>query len=387
LGVGRKGPFTRKGKEKGKGGFKPLKPSSVKSRMFSLRQALAGLVLSGVRPEDIRTLADLVTPAAVEAILMHYWLHTIALRVARGELAAVAEHPQADGVSSQTGAIAAVLMMIARHIVVMEEEDRSDVVALCRDLIPVQTGRPAARNRARMRQFDEAAVLREALRVPATLMQDARRLLACNPPHTARAAQRARLACALKILFNIPIRIGNLCNLRFGINLHTGDPRSGRINRLTLSAAETKNSTDYEAWVAPEVADMIAEWRATFRPILAPRDSVYLFPSYPDREEPLTIDAMREAIEIALADEIGIQMHPHLFRQLMAHIVLTNNPGAIEDVRQLLGDKTLGVVLASYVIVSQEQAGKRYDAALRAAMNAPPEATPKPVRRRGRPAR
>ena len=347
-----------------------LEQSTVKARMFSLRQALAALVRTGTPFGEIRTLRDVVRLPAVERILTHFWEHTIQLRVSRGELTKGAAHKRTDGVSSQTGAIASVLGTIARYVICLPEPELGQVLSRCRDLHPKRSGQPSARNRARMRQFDDPAVLRAFLRLPGELMKEARALLADYPT---RAARVARSACALQLLFHIPIRVENLCHLQFGTNLRTGDPRTGRISRLQLSVDETKNDADYEAAVEPGLADIMDEWRKVFRPILAPPGSAYLFPSFPDRAGPLTIDAMRTALSTIIADRIGVEFTPHFARHLCARIILDANPGAIEDVRQMLGDITLGVVLGHYAIKSQEQVGRRYDSALRKVLAAPPE--------------
>ena len=55
--------------------------------------------------------------------------------------------------------------------------------------------------------------------------------------------------------------------------------------------------------------------------------------------KPRTQGAIKVAIEKAVLRHLGVKITPHQFRHLAAKIVLDDNPGAYELVRQLLGHK------------------------------------------------
>ena len=103
------GPF------KGDGPPRTLRPSTIKARLFSLRQALAALVLMGRDPGTIADLSALVEEDAFKAILTFYWRRAINLRVARGDLDGNSDPPPEEGVTEQTAAIGSALLMVANR--------------------------------------------------------------------------------------------------------------------------------------------------------------------------------------------------------------------------------------------------------------------------------
>jgi integrase len=93
----------------------------------------------------------------------------------------------------------------------------------------------------------------------------------------------------------------------------------------------------------------------------------------------MSVDGLRYHIVRIVADEIGAIIHPHLFRAFAARLVLEDSPGALEDVRLLLGDKTLVTVLAHYAALEPALAARRYDDVLRRTpAEAMRQATPQP---------
>jgi site-specific recombinase XerD len=362
----RRSPFTQPLAPK-----TPRRGSTVKSRLFSLRQALAAYVLSGEPPDRITTLAIFADPKVVETVLLHFWRRALDLKVARGELAARPcheDHEPADGRTTQTGQVATMIKLLVTGFLKVEEEPREAILAMCRDLTPPRSGTPVRKNREVMRQFDDPNVVRRLLRLAGRLMAEAERLLAKSPR---RAAHLARAACALSILSHHPLRLANLCGLRFGRHLHAGSAKSPLVTRLTLTVADTKNHADWEWSVGDVVSGMIEIWRSRFRPLLVPATSDLLFPSPKRPNRGISPGAMRRTLIDTLATKAGITMTPNLFRHLCAKLVLENG-GSIEDVRQMLGDKTLSVVLAHYAIVAPGQAARRYDATLRSLLNPSP---------------
>ncbi len=163
----------------------------------------------------------------------------------------------------------------------------------------------------------------------------------------------------------LPTRIRNLSELRLGQNLKAHDTRGGRITHMVLAAHETKNRNDCTWAVEPDLADFIAHYLKRHRPALAPMGGDWLFPSGPTKSGPLTAERLGGAIKEIIAEEVGAVMNPHLFRAFTARLVLETSPGALEDVRQLLGDKSLQTVLAHYALIEPAAAARRHGSRLR----------------------
>lgn len=339
------------------------RPSTVRARLFQVRQAAAALVLSGRDPATITRLADLVEVSAFEAILLYYWKRAIAERVSRGEFASIDAAPTEAGITTQTEGIAVALTQVAELHCKLPPEELAELRNLAADVRRKQRGGITRKNLDRLRQFDEPAVRVRLLNLPERLM---RRAEAAENPGT-RAAQLALKAVAIEILLHIPLRIGNLARLRLGEHLKFDGSRRGRITHLALAAHETKNNIDVEWAVAPELAAFLERYLRRFRPVLAAEGTSWLFPAPPPKDAPLVVDTLRYHIVRAIRDEVGAESNPHLFRSLVARLTLEDSPGALEDVRHLLGDKSLVTVLAHYASMEPAQAARRQGERLRQA--------------------
>ncbi|MDA8250229.1 MAG: hypothetical protein M0Z28_13795, partial [Rhodospirillales bacterium] len=257
-------------------------------------------------------------------------------------------------------AIAAGLLQVAKYLK-LPQQQMDDLVRLAADVQPRQQGRISARNLARLRQFDDPAMRRRLLELSKTLMKRAEKA----KKRTKRVAQMALKAVAIEVLLHIPLRLKNLANLRLGEHLKGDGSRAGRITHLVLRTDETKNEADLEWSVGPELAAVLDHYWRQFRPLLAVEGSTWLFPAPPPRDAPLTDDTLRYHLVRAVREEVGAESNPHLFRSLLARLILEHTPDALEDVRHLLGDKSLGTVLRHYASIEPAQAARRHAERLR----------------------
>lgn len=348
-GSGRRGPFHAKGLPGTR------RDSTVRTRLYQLRQAVSALVLRGRDPAGITALTMLIEPAAFETILTFYWERAIAARVARGEFPSIEAAPVEAGVTSQTGGIAVALLQVARYCKVPPEQ-LDELTGLAADLQPRQQGSISAKNLARLRQFDEPAMRRRLLQLSDTLMRRAETAKTCGR----RTAQIALKAVAIDLLLYVPLRISNLTHLRLGEHLKFDGSRAGRVSHLVLRAHETKNAADLEWVVEPELAAFLDRYLRRFRPLLAAEGSTWLFPAPPPQDAPLAVDTLRYHIVHAIRDEVGAESNPHLFRALVTRLILEESPGALEDARHLLGDKSQATVLAHYASIEPAHAARRH---------------------------
>jgi integrase len=297
-----------------------------------------------------------------KAILKFYWKRARTARIARSD-GTDCDNPQPEwGVTTQTGAIATALMWTAKYHCKLDPDAISCLRSLASDVIPPMQSELTEKNRDRLRQFDDPIARMKLLHLSEYLMRQAEETL--KKPVVANktfvAARMARIAVAIEILLHIPLRVANLARLRLGQHLKYADTRSGRISYLRVQTHETKNHRNLEWSVGPRLDTFMQRYITAFRPILAPNGGDYLFPAGFGKNGPLSEAAMAASVKRTIADEIGAIVNPHLFRCFAAWIALENNPGALEDVRQLLGDKTLAIVLAHYSAMEPAAAARRH---------------------------
>ena len=149
------------------------------------------------------------------------------------------------------------------------------------------------------------------------------------------------------------------------MHLQYADARRDHISHLVLQPHETKNSYNGEWAVGPELSAFLHRYIRVFRPVLAMAGGDWLFPAGFGKPGSLSTEAMAQQITRVVADEVGAVINTHLFRCLCARFVLEHSPNALEDVRLLIGDKSLQVVLAHYAAVEPGNACRRNDAMLR----------------------
>lgn len=336
------------------------RPATTQARLFQVRQGLAALVQRGRDPASITTLAELVEPAAFETILTFHWERAIAARVARGEFPSIEAAPAEAGITWPTANIAGGLLQVAKYLK-LPQQQIDNLLRLAADVQPRQQRCISAKNLGRLRQFDDPAVRRRLLKLSRNLMKRADEA----KKRTKQTAYLALKAVAIEVLLHIPIRLQNLTNLRLGENLKRDGSRAGRITHLVLRAHETKNEVDLEWTVAPELASLLDRYWRQFRPLLTVEGSSWLFPSPLPRDAPLSKNSIYRHIVRAVREEVGAESSPHLFRSLLARLILEESPGALEDVRHLLGDKSDGTVLRHYASIEPAHAARRHAERLR----------------------
>ncbi len=187
-----------------------------------------------------------------------------------------------------------------------------------------------------------------------------------------------RVAIAITILLNSPVRLLNLVSLQFGTHLRLYGSRHGLITHLVPAAHETKNTRSYEQPVDPDLAKMIEIYRTKYHPLLAPNGSAFLFPAGEGLSGHLAECTMYSHVNLTFEKEAGAYANPNLFRHLAVRFILEDSPNAFEDARQMLGDKDPAVVSAHYASMEPVAAARRHHERLRRARN------PAPVPKSGR---
>jgi hypothetical protein len=350
-GANREGPF------RGDGPVRPLRQTSIKAHLFALRQAISALVLCGWEIETITCLRTVVSEKAVRVILTFYWERAIALRIRRGELARSDRYNPEDGVSAQTANIANVLVIVAKHYCKVPAPQLDVLKSLAADMTPRRQSAILPKYLDRLRELDEPLKRAKFLNVSTHLMR-----LAAREANPRKAARLASIALAIQILIRLPLRIGTLSQLRLDRNIHW-DSRGLPI-RFVVLPDQTKNNNHIEWPINPLTADMIQEYVLKHRPHLATPDNPWLFPPGYSGAGHRSSAAFGQCIEDHIAEHVQVRFNVNLFRALAVRLRLEDDPGALEDCRILLGDKTLSMVLRHYGSMEADQAAKRMDSVL-----------------------
>ena len=347
----RRGPFS------GQRGRKPLRPTTIKLRLTCIRLILAEHVAQGNDPAAVTSLADLLfSPAAIEAILQAIWERGQTRHQARVEA-----EPGWNGNTGQLDAVAVTLLMLASYF-----PPPPDVLKKLQGLAKAVRKSPMSgmsrKNQRRLEQFRDPVKLGLLLNLARTLMAEALELRTQQP---AEAARLARTAIFFAIELRIPLRMQNLHTCRLGHNLRFAGPGSP-LAILSFQIPEMKTKRDTEYSVSARLCQFLHVYIEQFLPFFAATspdfaDKQWLFPAGDGKPGPLSDGQVRKTIIDTVAERVGAEFHPHLFRALAVEFALKHDPGALEHCRQLLGDKTMQVILTHYAPIRTKEATDHQD--------------------------
>jgi integrase len=341
---------------------RPVRPATVVHRREQVRLFAGALVRRGRDAAQLRSLRDLVAMDNVREGLRFF------LDRAGG------------ATTSYVHDMASTLKSIARHWVRVDAAHLEQMKAICTRLKPKSTGM-TAKNRSRLRQFDDAAVVDALLGFPSTIMSRVRRKSAPDR----RAALDVQIAVAVELLTMAPIRIGNLVAIDIERHLlWTQQAGRGRLH-LVFPPADVKNRQDLEFPLPPETAQLIQTYCRSYRPLLLERPSPWLFPGRAGR--PKAQQGFREQIKSRVREATGIELNPHLFRHIASKLYLDTHPGGYAVVSRVLGHRSLATTAAFYSGTETAAAVRHFDEAIlarRSRSRTPAEPPPGRKQRRTR---
>jgi integrase len=349
----RSGPFHRQRDRK------PLRPETIKHRLAYLRLVLGVHVELGHDPQSIASLRTLLVPKTMQAILQALWDRGQLRQQAIPELE---REYNESGNTGQTAAAGGLLLILATHCFHQPPDVLKQIQKLARQVRNPPRSEMSRKNSRRLDQFMDPVKLGLLLNLPQTMMREA---MALRADRSAEAARLARTAIIFAIECRIPLRIKNLQSCRLGHNLRFAGAQS-QVVTLTFQEHETKNYVKIEFYVGPRLCGLLKTYIEHFLPLFAADSpdfpaNQWLFPAGKGREGPVCIDTIRTTIKDTMAERVGAVFHPHLFRGLAVKLCLDHSPGALEHCRQLLGDKTLEIVLRYYTQVMRKQASQHQD--------------------------
>jgi len=127
---------------------------------------------------------------------------------------------------------------------------------------------------------------------------------------------------------------------------------------ITLRGEETKNDVPVVVELPKVLSERLHVYRDEIAPAVTGKRSDAVFVTFTGK--PRTQAALKVAIERTVLRHLGVRMTPHQFRHLAAKIILDNNPGAFELVRQLLGHKNLKTTTNFYAGIDTRRAGRAH---------------------------
>jgi integrase len=321
-------------------GAPPLAAATIKSRRLQIRRFFGELVASGVRPEEIRDLASMVRP-----------------ELAYRGLTAMLDRKGAP--SGMIHGMAYTLLVIAKHHARLSDEEQQQLRTACSRL-KVQRRGMTAKNRARLRQFDDPQVLHRLLCLPEELLREAR-TKALSPP---RAGTLVEVALAIELLLMTALRIKNLSTLHLDKNIQWQRSSLLGICHLVVDGRDVKNGEDRDFELEGATVTLLKLYIERFRPSLATVSCRWLF-ARRDGAGPVDPVVLANRIKRTIRKRTGLTVNVHLFRSLGAKIYLDQNPGGYEVVRRVLGHRHLSTTTAAYTGMESVSAAKQFDQTIR----------------------
>jgi integrase len=332
-----KDPF-RKGADlfTGKRGHRQYSATTVEGWRYLLRAYVTALTEKGIPSDSLTSLGDLVQ---VE-------------RAKQGLRRLVERSPSGD--FARALRTACMLKVIGHDYLRLHPDRVEELADLCHRLTKRREGL-TAKNRERLAPLDDERLRWRLLVLPGRLM---RRALATDDG-SRRAALTAQMAVTIELLLMTVMRVGNLVRLRLDRHFISGSGGDGPTH-LVIPGEEVKNGRPLEFRLPQEIRRLLALYCNRFRPRLAAPGAPWLFPGQ---------DGLRHKCRVILAgqitrtvrEELGIDMHPHLFRHFAANLYLEQNPGGYETVRRLLGHASYQTTIRSYVGAEATAAVRHYD--------------------------
>jgi integrase len=313
------------------GPLRSARPATLKTRAYQLRVAASALVHKGQDPLAITSIAELLTFANYQLILRFL----------------LDRH--GGKTSPQVGQIAGFLKDVVRHWLKADDETVERFRRLAGRLSLNHRGM-TAKNRDRLRSFDDPATVAAFLELPHKLRREVEAGVGPLRPR----ALKAQYAVAIALLQAVPLRIANLCALDVRRNLI----QRGKRLYLVIEGDATKNGEPVDFELPAPMVDLLAWYVREHRPVLLGVASDALFPGEGGKaKHPGTLAGQ---IKATVQRHVGVSANPHLFRHIAGKIFLDARPGEYETVRQVLRHKSIATTTAFYAGAETRTAGRHF---------------------------
>ncbi len=325
------GPFEK--------GFKgPSAESTIRTRGHILALAPHRLVKRGWPATALTSLAAILTPAAVEVILTDYWHANC--HDGRWTLGAEATAQALAAAARQWGNLPAA--------------DLEQVIDICRQVRAKHRGF-TAKKLERLAQFDDPKIERRFLQLPETLWRKALKFATAGKMK--RAADTAKYALALAILFDKPLRVADLSILDLALDFVRN--AKGKITGVKIAYGRaSKRAPVVEGALSAQTVRMLETYVAKFRPVLLNDESTCLFPGQAGSH--LDAKSMASQIRTLIGRELGVDVNSHLMRAYVGTVILDEDPRAVALAQRVLGHQNAATTLRFYAAQRGRAANRQY---------------------------
>ncbi len=210
------------------------------------------------------------------------------------------------------------------------------------------------RNRKLIEQLSSPTVLKKLYLLANALFDEA-----TDQGLSLRAVVAAMRGLLIELLLKCPMRLSNLLFLRLDEHLIRPDPSEALITAIIIPPEQTKNNVALVFPLSAKTSALLNRWLREFRPQMTDHDNPYVFPGL--GKNPMTRQGMRDTIKYITRERLGIAINPHAFRHLAGKTLLLAQPGAMNNVKLVLGHKSITTGERSYVDEEQAAAISRLD--------------------------
>ena len=330
--------------------MRPLKPVTLRTRRAELQGAARMAVKVGVPIENLNSLAALLAPEVAEQVLEAYCKKN-------------GEKPKLYTID-----LAGRFLSIARETKCLNEADCERLNEMREVLEEERPEGFTEKNATLIRQVLAPNVWDIVVNLPFRMMAEARRDRARAP---VQSAVKAQIAVAIALLTIVPVRIKNLTEIRLGLNLSKpGGP--GSDYWLNFPDYDVKNRMKLEYALDEYITPLIDEYVHDFwRTLLRGRNEDYLFPGL--RSGAKGKVSFSGQISKRVLKLTGLRITSHQFRHAAGAIILQEQPGNYELVRQILGHRSLSTTIRCYIWLKNVQAHQIYQKIVRKRLKIDPE--------------
>ena len=216
--------------------------------------------------------------------------------------------------------------------------------------LAVQRGGMTAKNRERLRPFDDAETVAASLGLP----QRIRREVETKKRNPRSNAVLAQMAAAIALLQAAPIRLKNLT----GLNLTDNLIARAKSFYLVIGEHETKNREPIDFELPAETVAILSWYVREYRPFLLKEPSDALFPGEGGRAKPSGTLSMQ--LSRTVFRYTGLRFNTHLFRHTGGKIFLDARPGHYEVARRVLGHRSTATTTSLYTGAETRTAGLHF---------------------------
>lgn len=325
-------------------GTRPRRAATINARVFAIRQAAGLLANNGTDLASLTSLRDLVQPLERVEIVLE------ALAQRRKLSDGAKDELRGSHLSLVTGT----LLQVGKFVGLEEAE-----LNKLREFNALVTRRDRGMSRKNYERMDELSrphARALLLNLPKEFMRRAK----LEGAPTKDAARLALLAAAIEMLLLVPIRRQTLLSLELGTTIIRSGTRRAPVIELKIPGANTKNGEHIPRRLPETSTKLICDYLDVYRPIIAHNDNRALFPSQDGlgvRSENGFTHAVTQEVEAVT----GVKCSPHIFRHVAAERYLRRRPGAYEEFRHVLSNRSAEGTHRNYAVLEAQAASERFD--------------------------